>query len=264
MVKRRLDLLLVERGLVASREKAKALVLAGAVRVADQLVRVPSAVFSPDVAIALDQPPPFVGRGGIKLSHALDQFRVDVTDRVAGDVGASTGGFTDCLLKRGARRVYAIDVGYGQLDYSLRTDPRVVVLERQNARYLERLPEPLDLATMDVSFISVRLILPALRRLLAPTGELIVLIKPQFEAGRERVGKKGVVQDPAVHREVLSAFGDWAIEQGWTVRGITHSPIRGAEGNREFFFHLGLAGPSIDRDPAIEAALAAVTVPEAR
>ena len=263
MVRRRLDLLLVERGLVASREKAKALVLAGDVRVAGQVVRVPSAVFPADVTVTLDQPPPFVGRGGIKLNHALDRFRVDVADRVAGDIGASTGGFTDCLLKRGARRVYAIDVGYGQLDYALRMDPRVVVLERQNARYLDHLPEPLDLVTIDVSFISVRLILPAVRRLLAPAGEVVVLVKPQFEAGRERVGKKGVIQDPVVHREVLTAFGDWAVEQSWAVRGITDSPIRGAEGNREFFFHLALTGPSLDRSAAIEATLAIPAAPEA-
>jgi 23S rRNA (cytidine1920-2'-O)/16S rRNA (cytidine1409-2'-O)-methyltransferase len=174
---------------------------------------------------------------------------------VAADVGASTGGFTDCLLQRGARRVYAIDVGYGQLDYRLRSDSRVVVMDRVNARYLTELPEPLDLAVMDVSFISVRLILPALRPLLAPDAEVVTLIKPQFEAGRERVGKKGVIQDVTVHRDVLREIGDWAATEGWTVRGVAASPIRGAEGNREFFYHLAFSGDPIDRGPAIEAAL---------
>lgn len=257
MVRRRLDLLLVERGLVESREKAKARVLAGDVRVAGQVVRIPSATVPTEAEIVVQRPPPFVGRGGIKLAGALQVFQPPVAGRVAADIGASTGGFTDCLLQHGARRVYAIDVGRGQLDYRLQTDPRVVVLDRQNARYLDRLPEPIDLATIDVSFISVRLILPALRDLLAPWGELIVLIKPQFEAGRDRVGKKGVIQDSAVHRSVLAEFAEWALAHGWTIRGITPSPLRGAEGNREFFVHLAPTGPSIDPAPAIEAALAA-------
>lgn len=255
MAKRRLDLLIVERGLAESREKAKALILAGDVRVSGQVVRVPSAAVPADAPVALDRPPRFVGRGGLKLDHALDVLRLVVTDRVAADVGASTGGFTDCLIQRGVRRVYAIDVGYGQLDYRLRTDPRVVVLDRVNARYLTELPEPLDLAVIDVSFISVRLILPALRTLLAPAAEGVVLIKPQFEAGRDRVGKKGVIQDVAVHRDVLRDFGEWAAANRWVVRGVAASPIRGAEGNREFFYHLALTGASIDREPAIEVAL---------
>lgn len=255
MAKRRLDLLLVQRGLAESREKAKALILAGDVRVSGQVVRTPSASFPEEVPVALERPPRFVGRGGLKLDQTLDDLGVDVTDRVAADVGASTGGFTDCLLQRGARRVYAIDVGYGQLDYRLRQDPRVVVMDRVNARHLAELPEPLDLAVMDVSFISVRLILPALRNLLRPDAEVVTLIKPQFEAGRDRVGKKGVIQDAAVHRDVLVEIGAWAAANGWAIRGVAASPIRGAEGNREFFYHLGLVGPSIDPGPAIEAAL---------
>ena len=183
-MKRRLDLLLVEQGLAESREKAKALVLAGAVRVDGQLVRVPSATVRDEAPLLVESRPAFVGRGGQKLERALQTFAVTVAGRVSADIGASTGGFTDCLLQAGARRVYAIDVGYGQLDYRLRTDPRVVVMDRVNARHLEALPDPIDLVTMDVSFISVRLILPAIRRLLTPSGEVIVLLKPQFEAGR--------------------------------------------------------------------------------
>lgn len=252
MSKQRLDVLLVEHGLVASREKAKALILAGEVRVAGQRVRLPSALIPTDAPLVLDQPPPFVGRGGLKLAHALTAFGVDPTGRPAADIGASTGGFTDCLLQQGAVRVYAIDVGYGQLDYRLRQDPRVVVRERVNARYLEELPEPVDLMTIDVSFISVRLILPAVRRVLGAAGQVVVLIKPQFEAGRAQVGKKGIVRDPAVHRAVLTEFCTWAAEAGWTVRGLTDSPIRGAEGNREFFALLALGGPAVDAPACIE------------
>lgn len=253
MARRRLDLLLVDRGLVASREKAKALVLAGDVRVAGETVRVPSAGVPDDAPIEIVQPPPFVGRGGLKLDHALTAFAIPVAGRVAADVGASTGGFTDCLLQRGARRVYAIDVGHGQLDYRIRIDPRVVVLDRVNARYLTELPEPVDVVSMDVSFISVRLILPALRPLLAPGADLAILVKPQFEAGRERVGKKGVIQDSAVHRAVLVDLVEWAGGRQWGVQAVTGSPIRGAEGNREFFLHLRPDAPSRPVGEAIEA-----------
>lgn len=255
MSKQRLDVLLVDRGLATSREKAKALILAGEVRVSGQPVRLPSAQIPASAPVTVVQPAPYVSRGGLKLAAALASFGVDPSGRVAADIGASTGGFTDCLLQHGAVRVYAIDVGYGQLDYRLRQDLRVVTRERVNARYLEELPEPVDLVTIDVSFISVRLILPAVRRVLSPGGEVLTLIKPQFEAGRGQVGKKGIVRDPAVHRSVLSEFTQWAVVAGWAIRNVIASPIRGAEGNREFFAQLGLAGESGDVPAQIEALL---------
>lgn len=202
----------------------------------------------------LVQPLPYVSRGGLKLRHALDLFDVEVSGVCAADIGASTGGFTDVLLQAGAQRVYAIDVGYGQLAWQLRNDDRVVVMERTNIRYLESLPEPLDLAVIDVSFISLRLVLPSARRLLRPTGDVICLIKPQFEAGRGQVGRKGVVRDPTVWREVLHRVASSAQAQGWTVRGIERSPIQGPAGNVEFLGHLHAerSEGGIDVDSAIE------------
>jgi len=182
----------------------------------------------------------FVGRGGLKLDHALDEFVVDPSGRVCADIGASTGGFTDCLLQRGAERVYAIDVGYGQLDWRLRNDPRVVVMERINARYLESLPEPVSLVVMDVSFISLRAVMPAVQRLIVDGGDVVALVKPQFEAGKGRVGKGGIVRDPEVHRDVLTSFASWLSESGQELLGVIASPIRGAEGNVEFLAHLRL------------------------
>jgi 23S rRNA (cytidine1920-2'-O)/16S rRNA (cytidine1409-2'-O)-methyltransferase len=244
----RLDKLLVDRGLAPSRERAQALILAAKVLVNGSPATKVGHKFPADCDIRLTgEDIPFVSRGGLKLEHALATFAVEVTGRVAMDVGASTGGFTDCLLQHGARRVYAVDVGYGQLDWKLRQDPRVVVLERRNIRYLPRelVPEPIGLATIDASFISLTLIIPALSPFLAKEAMLIALIKPQFEAGREHVGKGGVVRDPAVHERVCGSIRDFYREQGFEVIGITPSPILGPKGNREFL----IAG-TLARDPA--------------
>ncbi|MDI3327676.1 MAG: TlyA family RNA methyltransferase [Alicyclobacillaceae bacterium] len=238
----RVDVLLVERGYFSTRERAKAAVMAGRVFVGGRRVEKAGTRVGRDEAIEVrGQDPPYVSRGGLKLEKALREFGVSVQNRVALDVGASTGGFTDCLLQHGARLVYAVDVGYGQLAWKLRSDSRVVPVERTNARYLRRedLPgPPPDLAVMDVSFISVRLLFPVLRRLLPPGGDLIALIKPQFEAGREAVGRRGVVKDPDVHIRVLEEVGRAAEEAGFAVEGLTFSPIAGGEGNIEFLMHL--------------------------
>ncbi|HIC93877.1 MAG TPA: TlyA family RNA methyltransferase [Anaerolineae bacterium] len=253
MGKKRLDVLLVERGLVESRERGKRLIMAGQVLVEGRVVDKPGAKVPVDADIRLRTKLPYVSRGGIKLAAALEAFGVDVEGAVAADVGASTGGFTDCLLQRGARRVYAIDVGYGQLAWRLRRDPRVVVMERTNVRYLDSLPEPVDLATVDVSFISLELVLPKVMGWLKPGGEIIALIKPQFEAGREKVGKGGVVRDPEVHRAVLGKILGWAVDHGLAVRGLIPSPIKGPAGNVEFLVHLrrGPGETSIDIEEAI-------------
>jgi 23S rRNA (cytidine1920-2'-O)/16S rRNA (cytidine1409-2'-O)-methyltransferase len=206
--------------------------------------------------IALKSPPRFVSRGGEKLEHALSMFGLDVRDTVVADFGASTGGFTDCLLQRGAARVYAIDVGYGQLVMRLREDPRVEVMDRTNARALEELPEPVNLVTIDVSFIGLGLVLPAARAVLEDEGRIVALVKPQFEAGRGQVGKGGVVRDPDVHRRVLEALFATAESQGLGVAGLTASPLRGPAGNVEFFALLVPGAPSIAVQPAIERALA--------
>ena len=240
MTKRRIDSLLVERGLVESRTKAQALIMAGEVIVAGKSVTKPGTPVKEEVAITILEPPPFVSRGGIKLDYALNQFHIDVSSKVAADIGASTGGFTDCLLKRGAARVYAIDVGYGQLDYRLRQDSRVVVMERVNARYPITLPEKADLATMDLSFISVEKVIPSVAKLLKSSGYLIVLIKPQFEAKRGEVGKGGVIKQPIVHARVLGRFISWLTEHGFKLGGLVTSPIPGASGNKEFFVLLRL------------------------
>jgi len=237
---RRLDLLLVERGLAESRENARALIIASEVLANGRLASKPGTLVREDVAIRLLQKPPFVSRGGLKLAHALDGFHVDVNDQVALDVGASTGGFTDCLLKRGAIRVYAVDVGYGQLDYRLRVDPRVVVMERVNARYPFSVPEPVGLATVDLSFISLEKVVPTVAQLVKPDGRIICLVKPQFEVGRSHVGKGGLVKDPSLHARVLGRFISWAIGRGFRIKGLTPSPILGASGNREFFVLLGV------------------------
>jgi 23S rRNA (cytidine1920-2'-O)/16S rRNA (cytidine1409-2'-O)-methyltransferase len=202
-----------------------------------------------------------VSRGGLKLAHALRAFSISVRGLTALDAGASTGGFTDVLLQSGARTVYAVDVGYGQLAWTLRTDPRVVVMERTNIRTLESLPEPIDLAVADLSFISLRLVLPAIARLLTTNGEAVVLIKPQFEAGRGQVGRKGVVRDPDVWAEVLRAVLSSAMEGGWRVLGLARSPVRGPAGNVEFLAHLSRdpAAGSIELEPAIGAVICTVT-----
>lgn len=234
----RIDQLLVERGFVESRERAQALVIAGYVLVDGQKARKPGQAARRDSHVELIERLPFVGRGGLKLKGALDGFGIDVAGKVCVDIGASTGGFTDCLLQRGAARVYAVDVGAGQLDWKLRNDPRVVVKEAVNARYLTPgdIGEPADLVTCDVSFISVTMILPAVVRLLKPAGIMIVLVKPQFEAGRHQVGKGGIVKDPALHAAVCARI-EAAVRGYGFQTAIMDSPIHGAEGNREFLLY---------------------------
>jgi 23S rRNA (cytidine1920-2'-O)/16S rRNA (cytidine1409-2'-O)-methyltransferase len=234
----RLDTLLVQRRLVESRQKAQGLILAGQVLVDGRPVDKPGRRIPESAEVTIREGLPYVSRGGIKLEHALDRFDIDVSEKIAADIGASTGGFTDCLLQRGARKVYAVDVGYGQLAWKLRQDARVVVLERTNVRYLETLPEPVDLATVDVSFISLELVLPQVKRLLCPEGEIVSLIKPQFEAGRDQVGKGGVVNEPAIHRAVLEKVIGLSRREGLRIRGLTPAPLRGPAGNVEFFIHL--------------------------
>ena len=233
--KRRLDVLLVQRGLAESREKARTAVLAGDVLVNGEPALTPARIVPEDARLELVRPPRYVGRGGEKLEHALRAFALDVRGLVALDVGASTGGFTDCLLQHGAARVYAVDVGYGQLDYRLRQDPRVAVLERTNIRELAGLPEAPQLATIDVSFIGLEKVLPSVVRLLGPGRRIAALVKPQFQARRREVGKGGVVKDPLVHAAVLGRLVAWAADQGLRFSGLTLSPLRGPAGNKELF-----------------------------
>lgn len=249
--KERLDVLLVQRNLIESREKAKAVIMSGDVYVAGQRVDKAGTMVSLEAEIEVrGNVCPYVSRGGLKLEKALRDFGVDPTGYVCSDSGASTGGFTDCLLQQGAKKVFAIDVGYGQLAWSIRTDPRVVCMERTNIRYVkpEDLGEPLDLSVVDVSFISLGIVLPAIKELLKPDGQVLCLIKPQFEAGKEKVGKKGVVRDPAVHQEVLENFVALAKRLEFTIRDITFSPVKGPEGNIEFLGHL-CRTPGEDRYP---------------
>ena len=236
--KRRLDALMVERGLAGTRARAQALVMAGAVWSGDRRLDKPGVAIAADTPLELrGRDHPWVSRGGVKLAHALDHFAIDPAGAVALDIGASTGGFTDVLLSRGAQRVYAVDVGHGQLAWTLRHDPRVVVRERCNARYLTlaEVPEPPDLIVCDASFIGLETVLPAALGLAAPAARLVALIKPQFEVGPARVGKGGVVRDPALHREVCERIVAWlAAQPGWQVDGVVESPLRGPEGNVEF------------------------------
>lgn len=236
--KQRLDLILVDRGLAPSRERARALIMAGAVRVGGAQIDKPGTAIPEDAVVEVKGGDhPWVSRGGLKLAHALESFDLDVADRVALDIGASTGGFTDVLLRSGAARVYAVDVGHGQLDWGLRNDPRVVPLERTNARNLTdiQIPEPVSIIVCDASFIGLRTVLPAALKLAAAGAILVALIKPQFEAGKDRVGKGGVVRDPAVHEEVCEVIRDWLSDlPDWTVIGMTESPVRGPAGNKEF------------------------------
>ena len=251
MAKQRLDQIVFDLGLAESREKAKALIMAGSVYVDGQKQTKPGAAVAADAAVEVRGAKlPYVSRGGLKLEKALDVFGVDPRDCVCVDCGASTGGFTDCLLQRGARHVYAVDVGYGQLAWSLRSDGRVTVMERTNARNLtpDMFPEMMDLAVMDMSFISLRLVLPAVRSLLRENGQVVCLVKPQFEAGREKVGKKGVVRDPEVHREVLEDFVASAGGLGFAVAGLDYSPVRGPEGNIEYLAWLKTGGENADVD----------------
>ncbi len=242
-VKKRLDVLLTEQGFAESRTKAQAIIMSGQVYVDGQKADKPGISYDASVSIEVrGDVCPYVSRGGLKLEKALRDFGVKPVGYVCSDSGASTGGFTDCLLQQGAKKVFAIDVGYGQLDWKIREDDRVVVMERTNIRYVtpEQLGEPLDLSVVDVSFISLKIVLPAIKELLKPTGQVLCLIKPQFEAGREKVGKKGVVRDPETHIEVLNGFVELANQLGFNILGLTFSPVKGPEGNIEFLGHLTL------------------------
>ena len=236
--KKRLDVLLVERMMVESRAKAQALIMAGEVTAGGAAMTKAGALVPVDTLISIRERPPFVGRGGVKLDHALKAFRLNPKGMTALDVGASTGGFTDCLLQRGTRRVYALDVGRGQLDYGLRQDPRVSVMEKVNAHYPFGMPERVGMATVDVSFISVRQVLPNVVSHLERGGSIVALVKPQFEARRREVGRGGVVRDPLIHARVLGRVILWVTDAGLRLRSMTPSPILGAKGNREFFLHL--------------------------
>ena len=241
MKRERLDKLLVDRGAVASRERARRLIMAGAVRVGEQVVDKPGALIALDAAIEVSGDDiPYVSRGGLKLAGALDAFGTPVAGRVVLDVGASTGGFTDCVLQRGARAVIALDVGYGQLAWTLRQDPRVTVLERVNVRHIDRsaLPATPDLAVIDVSFISLRLVLPAVVDVLAPGGDIVALVKPQFEVGKGQVGRGGVVRNPDLHAAAVASVRQYALDLGLQVLGECDSPLLGPKGNREFFLAL--------------------------
>ncbi|MFQ5945975.1 MAG: TlyA family RNA methyltransferase [Anaerolineae bacterium] len=260
MEKWRVDLLLVERGLAESPERAHALIMAGRVEVDGEPVSKPGRLVRLDADVQLREIRPYVSRGGEKLEAALRAFGIDVTGFVVADVGASTGGFTDCLLQAGADKVYAIDVGYGQLAWSLQQDPRVVVMDRTNIRHLRRLPESVDLATVDVSFISLAVVLPNVLGLLNSSGQALALVKPQFEALRDAVQKGGVVRDPEVHRDVLHKVLRSAGGLGATALGILPSPLLGPAGNVEFFVHVTLdpARPGADAEAAVAGALARV------
>ncbi|MCC6628235.1 MAG: TlyA family RNA methyltransferase [Chloroflexi bacterium] len=254
--RQRLDQALVARGLAESRARAQALVLAGAVLVDGAVVLKPGLPVSAVAAVTLAATPRFVSRGGDKLDHALTTFGIDPTGLVCADIGASTGGFTDCLRQRGAARVYAIDVGYGQLHWRLRQDPCVIVLERTNIRHLTGLPEPVDLAAIDVSFIGLGLVLPVARRLLRDEGQAVALVKPQFEAGRGQVGRGGVVRDPAIHRRVLGEVVAYARAAGFGIGGLTTSPLRGPAGNVEFLIWLTAPGHGPDAAALIDTCFA--------
>jgi len=258
MKKKRLDSLLIERGIIQSRERAKGLILSGDVRVNGNPVNKAGTLIDEDAEIKLTgKDIPYVSRGGLKLEKAIKEFNINVKDKVAIDVGASTGGFTDCLLQYGVKKVYAVDVGYGQLAWKLRKDPRVVVIERKNIRYIkpsdirpplsplllkegkgEVFAELADIATIDVSFISLKLVLPVVKNLLKENGEIIALIKPQFEVGRGEVGKGGIVKDEEKHKKVISEIKSFAIDSGFKVLNVTKSPIAGQKGNVEFLIYL--------------------------
>jgi 23S rRNA (cytidine1920-2'-O)/16S rRNA (cytidine1409-2'-O)-methyltransferase len=243
-IKERLDKLLIDRGLVKSRERAKALIMEGHVMVDGSVVtKAGNLVDEASEIILKEKECPYVGRGGLKLEAALGHFGIDPGGMVAMDVGCSTGGFTDCLLKKNARKVYAIDVGYGQLDWSLRNDPRVVLLEKTNIRYIENaaVPEPVDIAVVDVSFISLLKVLPRVLEFLGDGGKVLALIKPQFEAGKGMVGKGGIVKDESTRLSAVEGVRQWAEENGLQTLGVFESPVRGQKGNIEYFIYLGRA-----------------------
>ena len=254
-MKQRLDSLIFERGLSESREKAKIAVMMGLVYVNGQKQDKPGTMLSDSVTIEVrGKAIPYVSRGGLKLEKAISSFSIRLEGKTAMDIGASTGGFTDCMLQNGARRVYAIDVGYGQLAWKLRTDPRVVCLERTNVRYLkpEQVPEPIDFFSVDVAFISLRLVLPVVRAFLAEDGRGVCLIKPQFEAGREKVGKKGVVRDAGVHAGVVRELTDFALGHGFSLLGLTYSPVKGPEGNIEYLMYVQKSDHPVSCSPDID------------
>lgn len=240
-MKKRLDVLVYEKGLAPSREKAKAIIMAGQVYADNQKADKCGTVYDETVNIEVrGNAMPYVSRGGYKLEKAMESFKLDLNGKITMDIGASTGGFTDCMLQNGAKKVYAVDVGYGQLAWKLRTDERVVNLERTNMRKVtrEQVPDPIDFFSVDVSFISLRLILPVARELMADNAQAVCLIKPQFEAGREKVGKKGVVRDPMVHEEVVEGILKFCLDNGFDVLGLDYSPIKGPEGNIEYLIYL--------------------------
>ena len=248
--KKRLDVAVFEHGLTESREKAKALIMEGSVYVNGQRCLKAGEQVKEDDRIELrGKKMPYVSRGGYKLAKAMEVFPLDLKDKTCMDIGASTGGFTDCMLQNGAKKVYSIDVGYGQLAWKLVTDPRVVNMERTNFRYVtgEQIPEPIDFASVDVSFISLRIILPVLRERLRMGGQAVCLIKPQFEAGREKVGKKGVVRDVKVHTEVVETITQFALDHGFSLLGLTYSPIKGPEGNIEYLMFLEKAEKPVNQ-----------------
>lgn len=252
-MKKRLDILLVEQEGFQSREKAKAVIMSGNVYVNGQKADKPGELYDASLPIEVrGNPLPYVSRGGLKLKKSISAFSLRLSGKTCMDIGASTGGFTDCMLQHGAEKVYAVDVGYGQLAWKLRTDDRVVNLERTNARYLtaEEIPEPIDFASMDVSFISITKILPVIWALLSQDGQMVCLIKPQFEAGREHVGKKGVVRDSAVHKAVIEKVVLAAREVGFSVLGLSFSPIKGPEGNIEYLLHLAKSEAAENHLPA--------------
>lgn len=264
-VKKRLDVLLTEQGYADSRSKAQAIIMSGMVYVDGQKADKPGISYEETVQLEVrGESCPYVSRGGLKLEKALRDFGVKPVGYVCSDSGASTGGFTDCLLQQGASKVFAIDVGYGQLDWKIRSDPRVVVMERTNIRYVtpDQIGQPLDLSVIDVSFISLKIVLPAIKALLKQNcGQVLCLIKPQFEAGKEKVGKKGVIRDPETHTEVLDAFVSLAHSLDFTILGLTFSPVKGPEGNIEFLAHLTLEQiPGIIPDTAAVVAQAHETL----
>lgn len=257
--KKRLDIAVYERGLAPSREKAQAQIMAGIVYLnGGKQTKAGLQVKEDDVIEVKGCDNPFVSRGGLKLQKAVERFNIDLTGSICLDIGASTGGFTDCMLNRGAAKVYAVDVGYSQLAWKLRTDARVINLERTNFRYVtaELIPDEIDFASVDVSFISLRLILPALHQLLKDGGQAVCLIKPQFEAGRDKVGKKGVVRDVAVHAEVIQTVCGFALAEGFDILAFDYSPIKGPEGNIEYLMHLAQSSSPVNRCTDTPAALA--------
>jgi 23S rRNA (cytidine1920-2'-O)/16S rRNA (cytidine1409-2'-O)-methyltransferase len=262
--KQRLDILLVERGLAESRSLAQRLILAGKVRVDGETKRQPGRAVPVSAGIELVAPPPYASRGGEKLAAALESFRISPQGWICADAGASTGGFTDCLLQHGAAKVYAIDVGKGILDWKLRNDPRVTVMEGRNVRFVETLPEPVRLATADLAFISLRLVFPVFRGWMGPDGQAVVLIKPQFEAGRKSVGRGGVVKDPAVHRSVLESVLRSARDAGFSVAGLIRSPLKGPAGNVEFLAHLPCGEQKADAETIRRLVDAVVEDPSSR